>query len=146
MGMFYTELQKTHPEIAMQMYGDCHLTDNLHLSRVEGDIERAQLLCLMWQEGVIDESFFFIGLENSEVLKAVVPNDKPIVLTGKMYAGRTSLTSLLNNNGYTVLDAVKPGAWLWMGEKVGASKVEKAKALGVEYTPIRELVKTYTEL
>jgi NAD-dependent DNA ligase len=147
MQLFYDQMKNDFPEMVIKYHNDCHLISNLNLGRVKGEEDRAEVLSLLHKEGVIDDTLLFYALGDfHQAGEPLLPTDRPVVLTGKMCIERTHLKRVLTDAGFNVLDTVKAGAWLWLGEDVGASKIKKAQDLGVECTPISEIVASGIEM
>jgi len=141
---FGSFLSQSHPEIDYLYYSDSHLIDNLYLGR-ESCNNEFDLLFKFYQENIIDSSFFFQGLEMDEEdeehnYSALLPKDKNIVITGKFPFSREEITDILSEKNFNVSDTINSDSWLWMGEKVGQNKMNKAAEKGAECSTIFDII------
>lgn len=133
-------LKAKEPEIDYLYYSDSHLIDHLYLGR-ETNNNEFDIFLKLYQEGVIDSSFFFNGLDPDEDAYCdLLPKDKPIVITGKFPLSREEITEKLTEIGFNVSDKIQENSWLWMGEKVGDSKMKKAQSKGTFCSTESEII------
>ncbi len=139
---FLNQLQANNPDITYEIYSDCHLIDNICLGR--GSVNNEfELLYLLYKEKVISSSFFFYGIENFpdyDEFENILNKDKTIVMTGKFPCERELIKEFLENYEIKCSNTVNKDSWLWLGEKVGKEKLEKAKQTNCKISTIDEII------
>lgn len=139
---FLNQLQANNPDITYEIYSDCHLIDNICLGR--GSVNNEfELLYLLYKEKVISSSFFFYGIENFpdyDEFENILNKDKTIVMTGKFPCERELIKEFLENYEIKCSNTVNKDSWLWIGEKVGKEKLEKAKKTSCKISTIDEII------
>lgn len=139
---FLNQLQANNPDITYEIYSDCHLIDNICLGR--GSVNNEfELLYLLYKEKVISSSFFFYGIENFpdyDEFENILNKDKTIVMTGKFPCERELIKDFLENYEIKCSNTVNKDSWLWLGEKVGKEKLEKAKQTNCKISTIDEII------
>ena len=139
---FLNQLQANNPDITYEIYSDCHLIDNICLGR--GSVNNEfELLYLLYKEKVISSSFFFYGIENFpdyDEFENILNKDKTIVMTGKFPCEREMIKEFLENYEIKCSNTVNKDSWLWLGEKVGKEKLEKAKQTNCKISTIDEII------
>lgn len=139
---FLNQLQANDPNITYEIYFDCHLIDNIYLGR--GSVNNEfELLYLLYKEKVISSSFFFDGIGNFpdyDEFENILNKDKTIVMTGKFPCERELIKEFLENYEIKCSNTVNKESWLWLGEKVGKAKLEKAKQTNCKISTIDEII------
>ena len=139
---FLNQLRNNDPDITYEIYSDCHLIDNICLGR--GSVNNEfELLYLLYKEKVISSSFFFYGIENFpdyDEFENILNKDKTIVMTGKFPCEREMIKEFLENYEIKCSNTVNKDSWLWLGEKVGKEKLEKAKKTNCKISTIDEII------
>lgn len=129
-------------EIDYKNYSDSHLISNIYLGR-ESNYNEFEILYFLYKEGVIDTSFFLRGTDSlREKYEGTLPDDKTIVITGKLPVPREEITEALKEIEYNVSDKITADSWLWMGDKVGNNKMKKAESVGCKMSTIEEVIDT----
>lgn len=142
---FLHSLNQLYPNINYGFYSDCHLIDHIKLGRNNSPNDFEDLYFL-YKQGIIDNSFFLLGLydmksDNKESkCYNLFPRDKEIVITGKLPVLREEIFKYLNNEGYKTSEKINKNSWLWLGNNVGAKKIEQAKEKGAICNTIEEVI------
>lgn len=138
-------LNQQYPDLTYEYYSDCHLIDHLKLGRQSNNNE-FETLYFFYKENMIDPSFFLRGIEsftvddNQNEYDQLLPNDKQIVITGKLACEREYVLECLNDAGYTTSDKVTENSWLWYGDKVGTNKIQAAKEKNIKVNSLDEVI------
>lgn len=140
---FLRILNQKYPDLTYEYHSDCHLIDNLNLSRCGIYEDNFEIMNLLFKEKIIDASFFFDsdGLDEiSDSLEKHSPKDKEIVITGTLPLKREEVVSILEDLGYKTSESIHSNSILLMGEKVGANKINKAQEKGVSCIFVNDLI------
>ncbi len=97
-------------------YYDCHLIDNLNLTRGMGDNED---LIFLQEEGLLNDNILFDSLLN---LKCKLPLNK-IAIIGDFSCSNDNIKEIMNYSNCVDLVSIEDAEWIWIADNIDIKSV-----------------------